>query len=205
MGTDKATLAVDGVTLLERTLSGVPADVDVVVAGPSAGVGELGRQRVTFAQEEPPGGGPVAGLDAALTHVETPVVVVLATDLPFVGVAPQALATLLVERAGTADAVDAVLLADASGRPQQLCAAYRADPLRSASAAGGSVAGASVHGVVARLTVLVASVRPASDGPAADPTWDIDTPDDLARMEKLLQGTSEPEGPDAGTSKRTDR
>ena len=34
MGTDKATLVVDGRSLLERTLSGIPDVVAVVIAGP---------------------------------------------------------------------------------------------------------------------------------------------------------------------------
>ena len=47
-------------------LEGVPADVDVVVAGPPVAVARSG---VRFVQEDPPGGGPVAGLDAALAVV----------------------------------------------------------------------------------------------------------------------------------------
>jgi molybdopterin-guanine dinucleotide biosynthesis protein A len=193
MGSDKATLVVDGLTLLERTLSGVPDDVTVVVAGPEVSLpAAVGRRRVTFAVEDPPGGGPVAGLDAALAHVSTAVAVVLATDLPFVGRTPGALAAQLL----ATERVDAVLAVDATGRPQQLCAAYRTDALRAAIAAGGSPTGAAMRDVVARLRVDVADVSAASDaaseasGVAAigDPTWDVDTPDDVARMTALLRG-----------------
>jgi len=192
MGSDKATLVVDGLTLLERTLSGVPSDVSVVVAGPEVSLPDAVGRRVTFAVEDPPGGGPVAGLDAALTHVSTAVVVVLATDLPFVGRAPGALAARLL----AADRADAVLAVDANGRPQQLCAAYRADALRAAIAAGGSPTGAAMRDVVARLRVEVADVSAASDAASeaadvatiGDPTWDVDTPDDVARMTALLRG-----------------
>ena len=79
MGRDKATLTVEGQTLLERTLSGVPDAVPVFVSGPAV---PLTRSGVQFTREDPPGGGPVAGVDAALTRVTTEVAVVLATDLP---------------------------------------------------------------------------------------------------------------------------
>ena len=197
MGADKATLVVDGATLLERTLSGVPDDVAVVVAGPEVSLPDVvGRRRVTFAVEDPPGGGPVAGLDAALSHVSTDVVVVIATDLPFVGRTPGA----LVARLLTAEGADAVLAADATGRAQQLCAAYRTAALRAAITAGGSPTGAAMRDVVARLRVEVADVSAASvaGGAAAavigDPTWDVDTPDDVARMTALLR-SDDPEQP----------
>jgi molybdopterin-guanine dinucleotide biosynthesis protein A len=188
MGSDKATLVVGGATLLERTLSGVPEDIPVVVAGPEVSLPDVvGRRRVRFAVEDPPRGGPVAGLDAALAHVSTAVVVVLATDLPFVGRAPGA----LVARLLTGEGVDAVLAVDAAGRAQQLCAAYRLEALREAIAAGGSPAGAAMRDVVKRLRVEVAEVSAASDdGSVAamgDPTWDVDTPDDVARMTALLR------------------
>jgi molybdopterin-guanine dinucleotide biosynthesis protein A len=173
MGRDKATLQVGGVTLLERTLSGVPADVAVVVAGPEV---SLARAGVLFAGEDPPGGGPVAGVAAALDRVDTPTVVVLATDLPLAGSVPQQL-TLALADAGD---VDGVLAADATGHPQQLCAAYRTDSLRRAIAAGGQISGASMRSVVARLSVRTWTPA-ASDG--RDPVRDIDTPEDLAQLE----------------------
>ena len=137
MGRDKATLDVAGTSLLDRTIADVPAGIPVVVAGPPAPVA---RRGVVFVQEDPPGGGPVAGIDAALAAVSAPVVVVLATDLPLVGALPSGLAEALLDaRRDDADATrDALLAADASGRPQQLCAAYRADALRRAIADNGS-------------------------------------------------------------------
>jgi molybdopterin-guanine dinucleotide biosynthesis protein A len=140
------------------------------------------RGDVEFAQENPPGGGPVAGLDAALARVGTAVVVVLATDLPFVGELPTALALELLD----ADApVDAVMSVDREGHRQQLCAAYRSDPLRRAIAEGGVASGSSMRSVVARLNIrtLDVGVGPVPDtasGATVDPVRDIDTPQDLA-------------------------
>ena len=183
MGRDKATLEVAGRTLLERTLQHVPRDVPVVVAGPQA---SLDRAGVTFVQEEPPGGGPVAGLDAALTAVTTPIVVVLATDLPFAGRLPAELARSL---RGSAPEVDAVLAAGPDGRLQQLCAAYRADALRDAIAANGPAAGAAMHGVLEHLRT--SSVSTVALDAGADATWDIDTPEDALRLAELLARSPE--------------
>jgi molybdopterin-guanine dinucleotide biosynthesis protein A len=179
MGRDKATLVVEGQTLLGRTLSGVPEGIPVVVAGPEV---PLSRAGIRFVRESPPGGGPVAGVDAALAHVRSPVFVLLATDLPLVGALPGSLAGELID-AGTS--VDAVLATDSDGRLQQLCAAYRADAMRSSIAAGGEAAGASMHSVVGRLRV-----RPASMTTTGDATWhptrDVDTPEELAKLWETL-------------------
>lgn len=188
MGRDKATLAVGGRTLLELTLQRVPPQVAVVVAGPHV---PLGRGGVTFVQEDPPGGGPVAGLDAALAHVTTPDLVLLATDLPLVGDVPSRLASELVAAPET---VDAVLLAGADGRAQQLCAAYRVDALRRAIASLPTVTDAAMRDVVALLrpsTTNLPNREPGSGAtadavPTADPTWDIDTPEDAERLAELL-------------------
>lgn len=188
MGRDKATLDVAGSTLLDRTLSGVPAHIRVVVSGPSVATA---RHGVHFVQEDPPGSGPVAGLDAALAAVAAPVVLVLAADLPMVGVLPQQLVAELASRSdGRADAPEAVLAEDASGRPQQLCAAYRSDALRRAIADNGPATGAAIRSVIARLrTSTLGTVGTAAIGATVgvDPTWDIDTPEDLQRLVELLE------------------
>jgi molybdopterin-guanine dinucleotide biosynthesis protein A len=181
MGRDKATLELEGISLLERTLSGVPLDVPVVVAGPEV---PLARSAVAFARENPPGGGPVAGVDAAVSHVRTPVVVVLATDLPFVGALPAELAARLSTELTNHSGVDAVLATDASGHLQQLCGAYATDALRRAIAAGGAVFGVSMRSVVARLSVH--ALTPAVFS-GTDPVRDIDTPADLAEFESEFE------------------
>jgi molybdopterin-guanine dinucleotide biosynthesis protein A len=183
MGRDKATLEVAGQTLLARTVEQVPPEVPLVVAGPQV---TLDRSGVTFVQEEPPGGGPVAGLDAALAAVFTPIVVVLATDLPFAGRLPAELARSL---RGSPQDTHAVLAAGPDGRPQQLCAAYRADALRDAVVANGPAAGAAMHRVVERLRTSTIGALAVDDG--ADATWDIDTPEDALRLAELLARSPE--------------
>jgi molybdopterin-guanine dinucleotide biosynthesis protein A len=187
MGQDKATLDVAGATLLDRTLVGVPVAIDVIVAGPPVAVARSG---VRFVQEAPPGGGPVAGIDAALAAVTEPVVVVLATDLPLVGSLPEALVRALEDTDDANPGPDAVLAVDASGRPQQLCAAYRADALRRAIAANGAASGAAMRSVVDRLRTstlsTIAHRQVRGETVEVDPTWDIDTPEDLHALEDLF-------------------
>jgi molybdopterin-guanine dinucleotide biosynthesis protein A len=138
-------------------------------------------------------------------------VVVLATDLPLVGALPSALVEALFgvdptlgSDVDTTAALDALLAADASGRPQQLCAAYRADALRCAIADNGPPHGAAMRAVVERLRASTLSIIALSErsggetrgGTAeVDPTWDIDTPEDLHRLEALLIEPTEPTDP----------
>lgn len=189
MGRDKATLDVGGASLLDRTLGGIPAEISVVVAGPPLA---MDRHGVRFVEEDPLGGGPVAGLEAALTLVTAPVVVVLATDLPLVGALPGALVDALGGDDRSHPPTDAVLATDASGRPQQLCAAYRTDALRRAIADEGVTHGAAMRSVVARLqtsTISGSDGAGRGDDAEVDPTWDIDTPDDVQRLTELLDQT----------------
>ena len=190
LGRDKAAEHVGGRPLLARVLGSVPTDIDVVVAGPPP-VG-AGRP-VRVCREDPPGGGPVAGIAAALPLIRTDIVVVLATDLPFLGDAPAQLAAAMIGGAqgGAASAgCDAVLAVDADGRHQPLCAAYRTDALRRGIALLPTPAGASMRALVA--TMAVQTRRPTAA--TVDPTFDVDTPADLrvAESRAMREGQGEP-------------
>lgn len=79
-GVDKASVEIDGRTLLARTLDAVIDAAEVVVVGEQVHT----ERPVTFTRESPRYGGPVAalltGCDALLR--ETPTVAVLAVDMP---------------------------------------------------------------------------------------------------------------------------
>lgn len=129
-GVDKPALVVGGATLLDTAvaaLAGLPAD-EVVVAGPARGL--RGATAVRFVREEPPHGGGVAGLAAALASLPPAAgwVVVLAADLP--RVRPEHLAALVVAAADAA--VDGALAVDGGGRDQPLLAVYDEAALRRA-------------------------------------------------------------------------
>ncbi|MFD6552737.1 molybdenum cofactor guanylyltransferase, partial [Streptomyces sp. NPDC058398] len=78
-GEDKPGVRVGGRTLLDRVLAAcADATRTVVVAGPRPTA-----RPVEWAREDPPGGGPLAALDAGLRHTAAPYVLVLSADLPF--------------------------------------------------------------------------------------------------------------------------
>ncbi|WP_369175239.1 NTP transferase domain-containing protein [Streptomyces sp. R28] len=121
-GADKPGVRVGGRALLDRVLAAcADARSTVVVADPRPTA-----RPVTWAREDPPGGGPLAALDAGLRHTTAERVVVLSADLPFLdyGTVRRLLAALHTSGA------DGALLTDADGRDQPLVAAYRASALR---------------------------------------------------------------------------
>jgi len=132
-GADKAAVQIKGRTLLDIAVAAADGAQRVVVAGPHRPVG----RDVSWVQEQPPGGGPVAGIAAALPSVSASWCLVLATDLPHVGAAVPVLLT------ATAHVDVAVLSCD--GRRNYLAAAWRTDALRAALARIGRVDGAAAR------------------------------------------------------------
>ncbi|MFJ9815877.1 NTP transferase domain-containing protein [Streptomyces sp. NPDC101151] len=121
-GADKPGLRVGGRALLDRVLAACSgAATTVVVADPRPTV-----RPVRWAHEEPPGGGPVAALEAGLRLATADHTVVLSADLPFLEAAT--LERLLTALRDTD--TDGALLTDADGRDQPLVAAYRTAALR---------------------------------------------------------------------------
>jgi molybdopterin-guanine dinucleotide biosynthesis protein A len=169
-GADKAALVVGGRTLLERALAATAAAGEVVVVGDPRPT----SRPVTWAREQPRGGGPAAGLLAGLDVLEARsargqgLVAVLAVDMPQVSGAT-------FERLGRAldEASDGALLVDGRGRRQLLCGVYRTAALRRARPADR----AAEHGLPVRrlLDPLRLVEVPARSGEARD----VDTWDDL--------------------------
>ncbi|AKZ56874.1 Molybdopterin-guanine dinucleotide biosynthesis protein MobA [Streptomyces ambofaciens ATCC 23877] len=167
-GADKPGLRVGGRALLDRVLAACAgARTTVVVAGPRPTA-----RPVTWAREDPPGGGPLAALAAGLGHTSAEHVLVLSADLPFL--AEPTVGHLLSALA--AGDVDGVLLTDADGRDQPLVAAYRARALRRELAAL-TRDGADLSGLpLRRLTGALRLTRV----PDAVASFDCDTWDDIA-------------------------
>ena len=168
---DKLAQLVDDEPLLDRTLASLPADVVVVVVG---SVRQVARP-VIFTSEDPPGGGPAAGLVAGLRKalaVSADVVVVIPADAPLGGAA----ATTLLTRLEKEPNAQAVVGVDAHGWEQPLQLAMRpaaAEALLAAAGPGGAA------GVSARR--LLDALRPGLIQQALSPAelWDIDTADQL--------------------------
>ncbi|MBL7498187.1 molybdenum cofactor guanylyltransferase [Frankia sp. CNm7] len=155
-GADKAAVTVGGRTLLGRVLSALlaaePAVGRMVVVGPPRLELDRYGARVVQTVEDPPGGGPVAGLAAGFAWVRAPFVVVLAVDMPFL--TPAHLAALRAEMTTTPSAgpdADVALLVDPDGRDQPLAAVWRVDALRAALPA--EPAGRAMRALLAGRTV----------------------------------------------------
>ncbi|WP_030755137.1 MULTISPECIES: NTP transferase domain-containing protein [unclassified Streptomyces] len=177
-GADKPALSVGGRALLDRVLDACPDARTTVVVGdrrPTA-------RPVHWTREDPPGGGPVAALDAGLRRTTAELVLVLSADLPFLDRetvralldAPSAPATPATPPAPGADGA---MLRDPDGRDQPLVAAYRAEPLRREIALlateHGTLTGLPLRALTAELDLARVTSRPLA-------SFDCDTWDDLA-------------------------
>lgn len=194
-GIDKAALEVGGRPLLDRVLDAARGARAVVVVGPVT-VPDGIRQTV----EDPPGGGPVAGVVAGLAVLAgsvapadavalagpvapqgsaapaapAPWTLVIAVDQPE---AAPAVSDLLRGAAVADEATDMLCPEDGTGHQQWLLAAYRTASLRQALAAFGSGHGTAVRRVVAPLAVSVVDSTHVGD---------IDTWEDHARWQERL-------------------
>ncbi|MFI9050483.1 NTP transferase domain-containing protein [Streptomyces sp. NPDC053427] len=174
-GADKPALSVGGRALLDRVLAACADTAITVVVGPR----RAASRPVVRALEDPPGGGPLAGLDAGLRHTTAPTVLVLSADLPFL--TPATVQSLLAAAAGTANGAsprDGAVLRDADGRDQPLVAAYRAEPLRRElallHAEHGTLAGLPLRALLSELTL--ARVPDAT----STASFDCDTWEDIS-------------------------
>ncbi|MFE3670672.1 NTP transferase domain-containing protein [Streptomyces goshikiensis] len=170
-GVDKPALPVGARALLDRVLDACPDARTTVVVGdrrPTA-------RPVRWTRETPPGGGPLAALDAGLHETTAPLVLVLSADLPFLD-RPTVRALLDAAAAGG----DGAVLRDPDGRDQPLVAAYRTEALRREIALlateHGSLRDLPLRVLTAELELTPVSVTERA--PLA--SFDCDTWEDLA-------------------------
>lgn len=157
-GSDKSEALINGKTLLEilsETLD------DLIIVGPETSI------KAIYVREEPIAAGPVAAIGAGLSKVDTELVAIFATDMPF---APRVLNQL-----ESALLNDAAMPIDCDGYAQPLAAIYRTEKLRSALKSLGSLENKSVKELIAKLNVdQVPLVE-------TELLLDIDTKEDLLR------------------------
>ncbi|MFF2651381.1 NTP transferase domain-containing protein [Streptomyces sp. NPDC058045] len=186
-GADKPGLRVGGRSLLDGVLSAcAEATATVVVAEPRPTA-----RPVRWAREDPPGGGPLAALDAGLARTTAPLVAVLSADLPFLrratvhrlletltGPTSEALFT-----GAPPERIDGVLLVDGEGRWQPLVACYRSEVLRRELALlaeeNGGTAGLPLRALTRRLELA------AVPDPLA--SFDCDTWNDIATARSRIR------------------
>lgn len=130
MGADKASLLLGGRPLLWHAVVACGEFDEVVVVGPSRFLGLVNGLAVRFTREEPPGGGPAAGIAAGVAALGEGIaeVQLLPCDL----VAPAGLLARLDEAEW--DGREALVPADEQGWPQFLYGRYRTAALREAVA-----------------------------------------------------------------------
>ena len=178
-GSDKSTAKMGELTLLSRILSDLPPGMEILIVGPE--IRDLVRD-LKFVRENPPGGGPVAALDAGVKLIKTEFVAVIATDMPFAGRAISNLLSFLDA------AKDGVIPLDAEGVDQTLCAIYRTASLRQALAKLGNPQGCSMRSLIALLDIRRVELPISLESTLLD----IDTPEDMYQaIEKMGRESSE--------------
>lgn len=168
-GAAKPQLTVGGVRLLDLALAAVADAEAVVVAGPRQPVAATAVEiaKLQWCREDPPGGGPVAAVAAAVALTRAPVVVLLAADQPDIAPAVPLLVAA-VPRGGLAH------LVDQHGRPNHLAAAWDRRALVAALEALDTPVDASMR-------TLASGTHTASVADTGGWGLDCDTPADLAR------------------------
>jgi molybdopterin-guanine dinucleotide biosynthesis protein A len=176
-GVSKPDVELAGRRLLDHTLAATAGARRVVVVAPESVAVPDGVARTL---EDPPHGGPVAGLAAGLAALDghpaggrdtAPLLLVLSCDVPFAaGAVPRLLAAV-------GEGSDGACLRDASGYLQWLVGVYRTDALRARlDALAPGLRGSSVRALLAPLHLTAV---PARGQEAADiDTWaDLDALD----------------------------
>jgi molybdenum cofactor guanylyltransferase len=173
MGTDKATLLIEGEALARRS-----ARLLAEVCDPVLEVGP-GYSALPTVEEAEPGRGPLAALVAGAAALGTDgPVLLLACDLPFV---TRDLLARLVEAPGDGTVVPV----DADGMVQPVCARYSAAACRHAGAL-------LAAGERSLRRLLDETGMRALAGVDARALADVDTPDDAARWGIRPPGSLDP-------------
>jgi len=170
MGTDKASILLDGQTLLQTvtaTMQQLFPQVIVSVRQPRAGID------LPQVCDDEPNGGPLAGLAASLGQITTPWAFMVACDMPFV--VPEVVELLAGYRSRHQAVVPVV-----HGHPQPLAAFYATSclaPLRASLAAQQK----GLRGVLKQLDVrYVDEAEMLKADPLLRSFFDLDTPQDVA-------------------------
>ena len=157
-GSDKSEALINGRTVFEYMTEGLD---NLIVVGPKKNIDAV------YVRETPAGAGPVAAIDAGLKVVDTELVSIFATDMPF---APRVLPQLLKSLIN-----DAALPIDSDGYLQPLAGVYRTKQLRTALVSLGDLENRSVKELISKLNI--------DRVPLAETEFllDIDTKEDLAK------------------------
>ncbi len=164
-GSDKLSAPFRGSTVLDHLLGSLTPGWAVVAVGAPRGV----AREVTWTAEDPPDGGPLAGVAAGVAVVRTELVAVVAGDMPHAAAAlPELVAAL-----GEPGVVDGAVAVDGDGHANPLLAVYRTDAVR-------AILPRPARDVPAKRLLSLSHATVRVRGSAAR---DVDTPADLADLE----------------------
>lgn len=167
-GRDKSQAKIAGKSLIALILGSIPSEFKVVIVGEDPKIESSQYQCV---QEDPIGGGPLAGFKAGLDASESELVALIATDMPFASTRVLNLLNFMREHD------DAVMYVDAKGFKQPLAAVYRSTSVKRALAVMGELHGKSMRELVSHLNVHEIEMSHE----VAQALVDIDTVADLER------------------------
>ncbi len=174
-GADKSQAILGHQQLIHHILTGIPKEFEIIVVGADPLFTPASYRCV---QESPAGGGPVAGIAAALELCESEIVGVLATDMPFAG------AHMIHLLSAMTSHDDAIMFVDSKGFKQPLAALYRRESLENALSKIGNPHGASMRTLISDLIIHEVHMSPEIEKAMID----VDTPDDLVvAMEYLAK------------------
>ena len=174
-GADKSQAMLGHQQLIHHILTGIPKEFEIIIVGADP-LFTLASYRCV--QENPVGGGPVAGIAAALELCESEIVGVLATDMPFAG------AHMIHLLSAMTSHDDAIMFVDSKGFKQPLAALYRREALENALSKIGNPHGASMRTLISHLNIHEIHMSPEIEKAMID----VDTPDDLVvAMEYLAK------------------
>ncbi|CAB4870219.1 unannotated protein [freshwater metagenome] len=172
-GSDKSQALLNGASLISRILAAIPSNFSVVIVGEDP---KISGSEYICVQENPKGGGPVAGFKAGIDACTSELVVLVAVDMPFV--LPSVIKLLNLVRVND----DAVIFIDANGFAQPLAAVYRRESIQRALVDLGDVHGRSMRELVSLLKVQ--EIVMTDD--VKQVFMDIDTQADLSRAIAFL-------------------
>ena len=174
-GADKSQAMLGHQQLIHHILTGIPKEFEIIIVGADPLFTQASYRCV---KESPAGGGPVAGIAAALELCESEIVGVLATDMPFAG------AHMIHLLSAMTSHDDAIMFVDSKDFKQPLAALYRREALENALSKIGNPHGASMRTLISDLNIHKVHMSPEIEKAMID----VDTPHDLVvAMEYLAK------------------
>lgn len=172
MGRDKTRLPFGDRSLLQHMIDAVRPQFPRILVSVRDGRSDI---RVPQVRDRTMGKGPLAGLCAGLTRVDTPWVFAVAADMPFIS--PALIARLARERHHHQAAVPVI-----DGFPQPLTAFYARTAVGEMQRTLETGDDCSLRGLLKRLDVNWIDAESLRDAdPALRSFVDLDTPEDLAQ------------------------